>query len=130
MNHYGIRGVANQWIRSYLTGRTQYCTYEGKQSTKTRVTCGVPQGSIIGPFIFLIYINDLDTIFNKFRTILFADDSNLITTGTTLHSIEHQINREIPTLVDWLYTNRLSLNLKKTHYIIFGPKRKKMIAKT
>ena len=123
LEHYGVRGMASNWIESYLNNRKQYCTYDSKKSKTRNITCGVPQGSILGPLLFLVYINDLGHIFNNFRPILFADDSNLIIKGRNLTEIERKFNLEIPVLVNWLQTNRLSLNLTKTHYMIFGSKK-------
>ena len=120
LNHYGVRGVGNKWINSYLSDRTQYCTFGGSKSEITKITCGVPQGSILGPLLFLLYINDLGTIFQNLSSILFADDSNLIVNGTSLLNLEQKINNDTPTLVKWLHTNRLSLNIKKTHVMVFG----------
>ena len=105
--------------------RTQFCTINNTKSTEAKITCGVPQGSIIGPLLFLLYINDLGKILGKLSPILFADDSNLITSGTSLTNLEQNINNEIPHLINWLHTNRLSLNIKKTHIMIFGPSKKK-----
>jgi hypothetical protein len=125
LEHCGIRGVANQWVRSYLSDRIQYCTMNNVKSTELRVKCGVPQGSILGPLLFLLYINDLGPILHNMNPILFADDTNLITSSTSLLSLEQKINLEIPKLINWLHTNRLSLNIKKTHIMIFGPSNKK-----
>jgi hypothetical protein len=100
LNHYGVRGVANKWVGSYLDNRTQYCTFNNTKSSK--VLCRVPQGSILDRFLFLIYINDLGSIFKNMSIVLFADDSNLITSGKSLSIMEQSINSEIPTLIDWL----------------------------
>jgi hypothetical protein len=75
--------------------------------------------------LFLIYINDLGTIFKYFKPVLFADDSNLIIKGNSLPQLENLISQDIPALISWLKVNRLSLNLTKTHYMIFGSQKKK-----
>ena len=76
LEFYGIRGIALAWFRSYLTSRTQYVEYSGTSSSYKNITCGVPQGSILGPLLFLLYINDLAGVSKKIFSILFADDSN------------------------------------------------------
>ena len=124
LSHYGIRGTANKWFESYLSNRSQFCTFGGKQSDEAIISCGVPQGSILGPLLFLIYINDLGTIFQNLSTVLFADDSNLIASGNSIETLERKINQDIPLLTKWLQTNRLSLNIKKTHVMVFGRKSK------
>jgi hypothetical protein len=112
--------VANKWIASYLVNRQQYCTFKSQSSKAERITCGVPQGSILGPLLFLIYINDLGTISTQLTSILFADDSNLFAEGSNLQNLQNIVNSEMPNLMDWLSSNRLSLNIKKTHIMVFG----------
>ena len=86
----------------------------------------MPQGSILGPLLFLVYINHLGSIFQNFHPVLFANDSNLIVKGPSITDLEEQIKQDIPALVSWLQVNRLSLNLSKTHYMIFGSNKNKL----
>ena len=116
---YGVRGIALQWFRSYLNNRFQYVVYNGEKSDKKRITCGVPQGSILGPLLFLLYINDLADVSDKLFALLFADDSNMFITGKNIHELVDSMNFEMKKIIDWLNVNKLSLNLKKTHYMIF-----------
>ena len=84
---YGIRGLANQWIASYLDKRQQFTTYNGHASSITEIKCGVPQSSILGPILFILYMNDLGTISENSSTIMFADDSSLFSSGPNLENI-------------------------------------------
>ena len=126
LDTYGIRGTANKLIDSYLDNRKQYCTYIGEKSDYKTMKCGVPQGSILGPLLFLLYINDLAEIFTNIKPVLFADDSNLIITGNTVEQIEETANKELPELINWLNANRLSLNIKKTHSMTFTKSKHKI----
>jgi hypothetical protein len=103
-----------------LDNRKQFCTFNTQSSKYANINCGVPQGSILGPLLFLLYINDLGIISSKLTSILFADDSNLFAEGANLQELQNLINSEMPTLMNWLSSNRLSLNIKKTHIMIFG----------
>jgi ribonuclease P/MRP protein subunit RPP40 len=123
LEKYGVRGNANKWITSYLNDRQQFCSYKNKKSTKLKINCGVPQGSMLGPLLFIVYLNDLAYISDKLSTILFADDSNVFINGPNLIDIQTTLNHEIPKLVDWLLANRLSLNIKKTHFMVFGQRK-------
>ena len=84
LNHYGIRGVTLKWFQSYLKNRKQYVTVNDHNSTFSKIVCRVPQGSILGPILFLIYINDLNLISNKLKSIMFADDTNLFMSDKSL----------------------------------------------
>ena len=123
LNHYGIRGVVLNWFRSYLGSRQQYVTVNGCNSTLSPIVCGVPQGSILGPLLFLIYINDLNLMSNKLKSIMFADDTNLFISGKSLSEVSKQMNEEMIILSDWFRANLLSLNIKKTSFIIFSHKK-------
>lgn len=126
---YGVRGIALQWFRSYLNNRFQYVVYNGEKSDKKRITCGVPQGSILGPLLFLLYINDLADVSDKLFALLFSDDSNMFITGKNIDELVDTMNFEMKKNIDWLNVNKLSLNLKKTHYMIFRKRRAKIEVK-
>ena len=93
--HYGIRGVAHDWFKSYLDGRTQYVTYNEEKSSIKSMICGVPQGSILGPILFLVYINDLVSVCKHSLPFLFADDTNLFTSGKNLDDLNAKVNEDI-----------------------------------
>ena len=97
--------------------------YGSVSSVSEIITCGVPQGSILGPLLFLIYINDLADVSPKLFSIFFADDSNMFISGKNPDELIDIMNEEMVKIVDWLKLNRLSLNLKKTHFILFRKKR-------
>ena len=119
LNHYGIRGIAHDWFRNYLTGRSQFVTINGSNSVELPISCGVPQGSILGPLLFLIYINDLATVSKHAITILFADDTNAIYSSNTYENLEHIVIEDLQLISDWFKTNKMALNESKTKYIIF-----------
>ena len=122
--HYGIRGIAHECLESYMTDRFQYVSYNGSNSSSQKINCGVPQGSILGPLLFLIYINDLSSVSKILTSILFADDTTLIYSHKNLDSLIKTFNVEMHEIVNWLNANRLSLNLDKTKFMIFRPKGK------
>ena len=98
-------------------------TYNGAKSKLKVINCGVPQGSILGPLLFLIYINDLVNVCKSTMPIMFADDTSLFASGTDIHVREDTINKELSNISTWLKVNRLSLNVKKTHFMMFTNKR-------
>ena len=122
----GIRDTPLQWFKSYLSDREQYVVYNETCSSYKTISCGVPQGSILGPLLFLLYINDLANVSNVIFSLLFADDSNMFVSGKNPDELVNIMNAEMTKIVNWLRTNKLSLNLKKTHFIIFRKKRGKI----
>ena len=121
LEHYGIRGTALLWFKSYLSNRIQYVFHNGESSKPQLITSGVPQGSVLGPLLFLLYINDLPNISKILQFYLFADDTNIYYEGDTLEKIELVINKELKKLRNWLIVNRLSLNIAKTNFVVFHP---------
>ena len=121
LEYYGIRNAALNWFKSYLTERKQFVFINGVNSETRQVTCGVPQGSVLGPLLFLIYINDLSNISKKLNFFLFAEDTNIYIymESDNLKVLEKNMNIELKKLYDWLCINRLSLNITKTNFVIF-----------
>ena len=124
LEHYGIRDNANDWIKSYLNNRQQFVNINGSKSETKQVRCGVPQGSILGPLLFIIYINDMHKAVESSIMHHFADDTNLLFSSRYPKQINKILNRDLKLLFDWLCSNRLSLNAVKTEFIVFRPPRK------
>ena len=127
--HYGFRGIINKWFSSYLEGRTQTTQIGSFISPEEIITFGVPQGSVLGPLLFLIYINDIQECSEKLQFFLFADDTNILYADNNLKSLEDIVNLELRKLCDWLTANKLVLNIKKTNFVIFCPAQRKLTFK-
>ena len=123
---YGITGVNHDWFSNYLSNRKQFVTYNNYKSETKTITCGVPQGSILGPLLFLLYINDLSTVSDDIFSILFADDSNLFISGKDINVLCDKMNNALKEIQQWLYCNKLSLNVLKTHYMFFTSLKKQV----
>ena len=122
LNHYGIRGKALEWFKSYLEHRRQYVTVNGVRSTDPTINYGVPQGSVLGPLLFIIYINDLSESLTYCKPIIFADDTTLFHKGINNNMFEH-MNHDLKLLSDWFRANQLSINTSKTKYMFFSKQR-------
>ena len=116
---YGIRGNIHNWFKSYLTNRSQYVEYNNVKSKTEIITHGVPQGSILGPLLFIIYMNDFSRSSELLFSILFADDTSVFIEGTCLNDISEILNTELEKISIWLEANKLTININKTHYMMF-----------
>ena len=125
MNHYGIRGVTNDWFKSYLSNRNQYVSIKGFDSGLTSTSCGVPQGSVLGLLLFLLFINDLNQAIKFCKVHHFADDTNLLCLSNSIKKLNKLVNTDLKHLVNWLNANKISLNVKKTEMVIFKSNQKK-----
>ena len=117
---YGIRGLALSWFQSYLSNRKQICKVNNSLSTFQNITCGIPQGSNLGPLLFTIYINDLPKSLEITEPAMFADDASLTATGESSFEIEYKLGVEIQNVKTWLDANKLTLNKEKTEYMLIG----------
>ena len=120
LEHMGIRGVPLELLKSYLSNRNQYVVFGGSESVHQKVTVGVPQGSILGPLLFLVYINDLSRASSYFRFILFADDTNIFASHKDKRDLYARVNSELGILSDWFAHSKLTLNYSKTEFIDFS----------
>ena len=112
LNHYGIHGVSNDWFKSYLSNRNQYVYINGYESGLAAINCGVPQGSVLGPLLFLLYINDLNQAIKFCKVHHFADDTNLLCPSNSIKKLNNLVNADLKHLLNWLNANKISLNKK------------------
>ena len=126
LKYYGEEGTALRLFESYLNERQQYDDFDGTPSNYNRILTGVPQGSILGPLLFIIYINDIDRSSKHFNFIIYADDSTLCST-LKINADATQLNMELNNVSRWLNLNKLSLNVKKTKAMAFHMPQKTII---
>ena len=122
---HGIHSLANEWFRSYLSNRKQYVSVNGHESSLASVLYGVPQGSVLGPLLFLIYINDLNQAIKFCKVHHFADDTNLLHFNKSVAKLNKLVNQDMKILTVWLNANKISLNVEKAKLIIFKHQRKR-----
>ena len=119
LQHYGIRSKAIQWFKSYLSSRSQYVSVDGHSSSYLSVTCGVLQGSVLGPRLFLLYINDLSNSSNTLSFYLFADDKKFYFALNNVKQLQKVVNKELKHVKKWLDANKRVLTDDKTNLVIF-----------
>ena len=132
LHYYGIRNTALTLLKSYFTNRKQYCDYKGTSSNMLLIHKGVPQGSILGPLLFILYVNDFYLSSNKFTFLMYADDTTLLSTYDTFHTntdtdiatIQRNINEELLRITTWLSRNKLLINTGKTKMTVFHTQQK------
>ena len=123
--HYGVLGRELSWFKSYLANRRQYCRANGVDSNMENIEVGVPQGSCLGPLLFLVYINDLPCIIKNSKVSMYADDTSLYHFPKNISQLNWAINEDLGKLDRWLKGNKLSLNVTKTHSMLITTKHKK-----
>ena len=120
LKYFGITKIYLEWFRSYLNNRKQFISYDNnKISSLQNVSCGVPQGSILGPLLFLLYVNDLYKASSILKPIMFADDTNFFYSNKNIKQLFHVMNQELLNIQTWFNANKLSLNITKTKYSFF-----------
>ena len=122
---YGIRGNTLNLLMNYLSNRYQFVSINNTSSSFLRIECGVPQGSILGPILIILYINDLPRVSTKLK-FLYADDTNIIYENTDANAIIKTINMEMPKIIEWIKSNKLHINVNKTVAMLFHTKQKRV----
>ena len=123
LEHYGIRGIALSWFKAYLDKRKQVVIANGETSSEQEVKCGVPQGSVLGPLLFLLYINDIYNSSKELDFRLFADDTSILFADRNLDFIEQIVNSQLAKVSEWLLANKLSLNVSKSNFLLVSPRK-------
>ena len=121
LQYYGIDGTVLEWFRRYLSNRKQYISSQDVSKNCLDIICGVPQGSILGPLLFLIYVNDLFKASNHLIEVMFTDDTNLFISHKNIDSLFASTSKKLENASTWFKSNKLSLNVDKTKWLLFHP---------
>ena len=120
LEYYGFRGIVLEWFKSYLNNRKQFVYYNNCKSDMESIKCGVPQGSILGPLLFILYVNDITNTSSILDFILFADDTTILYSNKDIKNNINTVNEELNEVSNWFKANKLSVNATKTNYMILG----------
>lgn len=123
LNKYGIRGKVNDWISSYLSNRKQVVDINNMRSSEMDINIGVPQGSILGPLLFLIFVNDLPNLDPENNIVMFADDNTYLCSDKSKLEVLDKLQDMVTRFIKWFHSNRLHLNVTKTVFINFTPRK-------
>ena len=123
LEHYGFRGIAYSWFKSYLNQRTQIVAMNGVDGNELTINCGVPQGSVLGPLLFLIYINDIYQFSQTLPFRLFADDPSILLANKNLEILEQTRNSELKRVSVWLLANKQSVNVSKSNFLVISSRK-------
>ena len=124
LNALGMRGNSRAWFTSFLSNRKQFCSINGQQSGARLVTCGIPQGSCLGPLLFIIYLNDFEKCLEFSKASMYADDTHITLTSSNIDVLLTNANKELRNISEWMRVNKLSANPDKTEYMIIGHPRR------
>ncbi len=120
----GIKNTEQLWFQNYLRERTQCVQFQNAISEHLSVTCGVPQGSILGPLLFIVYINDLSNVVTQCKVVLYADDTILMYSSQDLAEIKQCLEYDLNNASDWFHKNKLNLNISKCKWMLFGTQKR------
>ena len=124
LNAYGLGGAVGTWFKSYLSDRSQKCYVNGHLSNNRTLLCGIPQGTILGPLLFLLYINDLPNCLEHSQARMYADDTNLTFASNNIDDINYYLNQDLANVNKWLIAHRLTLNQSKTEFMLIGSRQR------
>ena len=130
LKSYGVCNQSITWFKGYLSHRRQKCYVNGALSDTEFLTCGIPQGTILGPLLFLIYINDLPNCLKFSDTQMYADDTSITMASESSYEIEMKMNADLDNIYEWLKANRLSLNTTKTEFMLIASRQRSALMST